>query len=108
MIDDPECLKAGKHHDIEDVQIRKSEVAVQRILTAIQRFTNPFTITDKDHLYSLASATPVAQKVEVNELQAEAASKSAKEKFIKGRFQNGSEISFFDRIKKQKLLTMEA
>ena len=39
--------------------------------------------------------------------QDEAAAKSAK-KFIKGMFQNGSETSFFDPIKKQKLLTMEA
>ena len=39
--------------------------------------------------------------------QAEAAGKSAKEKFIKGRFQNQSEMSFFDPINKQKLLTME-
>ena len=29
MIDDPECLKAGKHHVLEAVQIRKSTVAVQ-------------------------------------------------------------------------------
>ena len=40
--------------------------------------------------------------------QGEAGGKSAKEKFITNRFQNGSETSFFDSIKKQKLLTMEA
>ena len=81
---------------------------MKRTLTAIQRFTNPFTIDDKDRLYSLASDAPVAQKVEVDVFQAEAAGKSAKEKFMKCRFQNGSETSFFDLIKKQKLLTMEA
>ena len=29
MMDDPECPKAGKHHELEAAQMMKSEVAVQ-------------------------------------------------------------------------------
>ena len=45
-IDDPECPKAGKHHELEAAEIKKSEEAVQRTLTAIKTFTAPFAITD--------------------------------------------------------------
>ena len=46
LIDDPECPKAGKHHELEAAEIKKSEEAVQRTLTAIKTFTAPFAITD--------------------------------------------------------------
>ena len=107
MIDDPESPKAGKHRELEAAQIRKSEEAVQRTLIAIRSFTNPFKISDKDRLYSLASGAPVPLKAETDVLEAEVIGKAAKDKFIKERFQNGCETSFFDPIKKQKLLTME-
>ena len=106
--DDPECRKTGKHYELEAAHIRKSEMAVQQTLTAFQSFTNPFTITNKDRTYSLAFGAPVAQKIKVDVLQAEAADEAANGKFIKDRFQNGSEMSTFDSVKKQKLLTMEA
>ena len=108
MIDDPECPKAGKHRELETSHIKKSEAAVQRTMNAIKNFTNPFTIPDKDHLYSLASGAPVSQDVETDVLQAEAIGKLAKEKFVNERLAKDSESTFFDPIKKQKLLTMEA
>ncbi|KAK1904835.1 Regulation of enolase protein 1 [Dissostichus eleginoides] len=41
MIDDPEMLKAGKHRELEPAQIKKSELAVQSVISAINGFTNP-------------------------------------------------------------------
>ena len=108
MIDDPECPKAGKHRELEAAQIKKSEEAVQRTITAIRSFTDPFSIMDKDRLYSLASGAPSSSKVESDVLRAEALGKELKNDFIRERLQNGYEDSFFEPIKRQKLQTMEA
>ncbi|XP_015768310.1 PREDICTED: uncharacterized protein LOC107346954 [Acropora digitifera] len=58
LIDDPDCPKAGKHRELERAEIKKSQYAVQRTVSAVRNFTNPFSIPDKDHLYSLASGAP--------------------------------------------------
>ena len=109
LIDDPECPKAGKHRELERAEIKKSEKAVQRTISAIRNFTNPFSLVDKDHLYSLASGAPASPEVELDVLHAEATGKEAKEVFIRDRFVNGSsETLFFEPIKRQKLKTMEA
>jgi len=109
LIDDPECPKAGKHRELERAELKKSEDAVQRTISAIRNFTNPFTLADKNLLYSLASGAPVSPDVELDVLRAEAAGKEAKESFIRDRFVNGSSTAlFFEPIKKQKLKTMEA
>jgi hypothetical protein len=108
MIDDPESPKDGKQHELQAAQIRKSEEAVQRTMAAIQSFTNPFTITDKDHLYSIASGAPSSMEVELHVLRAEALGNELKKAFIKDRFQHESDKRFFDPIRRQKLLTMEA
>lgn len=107
LIDDPDCPRAGRHRELEKAEVRKSEKAVQRILTAVRNFTNPFTITDKDRLYSVASGAPIPMDVEKDVLQAEAVGKAAKTDFI-GRLQSGKPESFFDPIKRKKLKTMEA
>lgn len=109
LIDDPDCPKAGKHRELERAEIKKSEAAVQRTISAICNFTNPFSLVDKDHLYSLASGAPASLEVELDVLNAEAAGKEAKEAFIRDRFVNGSsEVLFFEPIKRLKLKTMEA
>ena len=72
------------------------------------QLSTTFTIADKDRLYSLASGAPVPREAEVDVLRAEAVGKTAKETFISERFENGCETSFFEPIKRQKLLTMEA
>lgn len=59
LIDDPDCPKAGKHRELERAEIKKSEQAVKRTMSAICNFTNPFSLVDKDHLYSLASGARV-------------------------------------------------
>lgn len=108
LIDDPDCPKAGKHRELKRAEIKKSEDAVQRTMSAVRNFTNPFTIPDKDHLYSLASGAPVSVEVEIDVLRAEALGKEAKKAFIQDRFVNGSpETQFFEPINKQTLKTME-
>ena len=93
---------------LERAEIKKSEDAVQRTMSAVRNFTNPFSIPDKDHLYSLASCAPVSVEVEIDVLCAEALGKEAKKAFIQDRFLNGSpETHFFEPISKQKLKTME-
>ena len=106
MIDDPDCPKAGKHRELEPAQIKKHEDAVQRVISAINGFTNPWTIPDKQHLYSLASGAPIDPEVEKDVLQAEAAGKAAKQQFIDERFVSKKK-EFFEPLKKQKLKTME-
>ena len=109
LIDDPDCPKAGKHRELERAEIKKSEKAVQRTISAIRNFTNPFEVVDKDHLYNLASGAPASPEVEKDVLDAEAAGKRAKDRFIQERFVIGSsESMFFEPIKRQKLKTMEA
>lgn len=109
LIDDPDYPKAGKHRELERAEIKKFEEAVKRTISAIRNFTNPFSLVDKDHLYSLASGAPASPEVEFDVLRAEAAGKEAKKVFIRDRFVNGcSEALFFEPIKKQKLKTMEA
>ena len=91
LIDEPDCPKAGKHRELERAEIKKSEDAVQRTwsISAIRNFTNPFSLVDQDHLYSLASGDPVSSEVELDVLRAETVGKEAKELFIRDRFMNG-------------------
>lgn len=107
VLQDPDGPKMGKHRELEKAAIKKSEEAVQRVFTAIKNFTNPFTIAEKDRLYSLASGAPVPIDVETDVLRAEAVGKAAKADFIRC-LQSGEPGSFFDSLKKKKLKTMEA
>ena len=72
----------------------------------VRNFNNPFTVVDKNRLYSLASGAPVPAEVEMDVLRAEAVGMAAKANFI-GRLQSAEPGSFFDPIKKKKLKTME-
>ena len=109
LIDDPECPKAGKHRELEQAEIRKSEEAVQKVICTIHNFMNPFDVPDKDHLYSLSSGAPASPEVERDVLCAEKIGKEAKEEFVRERFLNGSsENLFFEPIKRQRLKTMES
>jgi len=44
LIDDPDSPRAGRHRELEKAEVRKGEAAVQRVLTPIRSFTNPFTM----------------------------------------------------------------
>ena len=107
MIEDPDCPKSGRHRELDSSVIRKSEKAVQDTITAINNFTNPFKIADKEKLYSLASGAPVTSANEKDVLGAEALGKANKEAFKK-RFCTGSTTTYYDPITREKLLTMEA
>ena len=106
---DPDCHKGGKHREIWPAEIKKGEDAVKKTISAIKSFTNPFTISDKDKLYSIASGASVSGEIEKDVLGAEDAGKKARETFISERFKKGTaEVNFFDPVTKLKLLTMEA
>ena len=108
LIDDPDFPMAGKNRGLERAEIKKSEDAVQRTIAAICNFTNPFSLADKDHLYSLASGAPTSSNVEFDVLRTEKTGKKAKEAFIQERFMNGSsEKLFFEPIKRLYLKTMD-
>ena len=94
---------------MERAEIKKSDETVQRTISAIRNFTNPFSLVDKNRLYSLASGAPVSPEVELDVLRAEETGKEAKDAFIKDCFINGSsETLFFEPMKRQNLKTMEA
>ena len=94
--------KAGKHRELVAAEIMKSKEAVQRTLTAIKTFTDPFAITEKDRLYNITFGAPVSPEVKIDVLRADTAGKEAKKAFISNRFQNWwSEITFFEPIMRQ-------
>ena len=53
------------------LMVMKSKEAVQRTLTAIKTFADPFAITDKDRLYNITFGAPVSPEVEIDVLRAE-------------------------------------
>ena len=81
-------------------------MAVQKILSAIKSFTNPWRIVDKTKLYSLSSGYPMSESIEKDILGAETLGRSLRDKFIL-RLKGVSEEGFFDPVKRQKLATME-
>ena len=66
LIDDPDCPNVGRHHELEKAEVKNGEEAIQHILTAVRNFTNPFTIVDKDKVYSLASSAAIPMDVEMD------------------------------------------
>ena len=107
LLDDPECPISGSHRELEKAHIQKSEEAVDKVLVAIKSFTNPFTVPDKDRLYSLASGAPAQIEVEIDVLRAEAAGIQAKEAFTELLKNSAVTDTFFESIKRQKLQTLE-
>jgi len=106
--DDPDDPKGGQHRKLEKAEIRKSEEAVARTISARCSFTNPFTLSDKDRLYSIASGAPVPPEVEEDVLQAEVKGRATKETFVRERFHDGDpQKLFYEPIQKNKLKTME-
>ena len=95
MIDDPTVPKAGKHRDLEPAQVQRSEQAVQKVLTAISHFTNPFRIPDKDKLYSLASGASMSAEIEYDVMRSDALGEKLKQDFIQDRLKT-SKVSFFN------------
>ena len=53
-----DCPRAGRHCELKKAEVKKWEESVQRVLGAVRNFINPFTVADKNRLYSLASGAP--------------------------------------------------
>ena len=81
-----------------------SETAVQKILTAISHFTNPWRVLNKDRLYSLASGAPISPEIKNDVLRADELGKTLKEEFTQKRLQ--SKVSDY-RVKPQCLSSIQ-
>ena len=106
-LDDSDVPKEGRHRELHQSHIKKSEAAVLKVVSPIQNFANPWRVADKNRLHSLASGSPVSIDVENDVLGAEYLGRSLKEEFI-NRFNVGSKFNFFDPVKRRQLRTMEA
>ena len=99
--DPQDCPRAGRHCELQKAEVKKCEESVQRVLGAVRNFTDPFTVTYKNRLYSLASGAPSpwnsSWTCSEQKLWAD---------FI-GQIQSGEPGSFFDPIKKTGFKTME-
>ena len=69
IINDPNCPRARRHRELDNSEAKKGEESVQRVLDAVRNFTNPFTVADKNRIYSLASGAPVPMEVNVDVLR---------------------------------------
>ena len=97
-------LSFEKHKDLRPVEILKSELAVNATIDAIENFVNPFTISDKDHLYSLSSGLKIPEDIEKDILKAERVGNQEKQRFITERLKENDK--FFEPVKRTKLKTM--
>ncbi|KAI9541765.1 hypothetical protein NQZ68_027129 [Dissostichus eleginoides] len=106
FIKDPDCPRAGKHRELEKAEGKKGEEAIQRTIETIRNFTNPFTISDKDRLYSLASGAPVLMEVEMDVLQAETVGKRSSNGYRAEsqviQYQEQSNLAFLHLVKSQR------
>ena len=80
-------------------------MAIKSTIDAIQSFVNPFSISDKDHLYSISSGMKVPTEIETDVLRAEGFGEREKERFVNERLKANEK--FFDPIKRSNLKTME-
>ena len=79
---------------VDQSLIKKSEAAVLKVVSAIQRSKNLWRVPDKNGLNSLASGSPVSINVKNDVLVVEDLGRSLKEEFI-NRFKLGSKFHFF-------------
>jgi len=73
------------HKDIQPAEILKGERSVAKAMEAIENFSSPFEVPDRNKLYRLSSGVPVPLNVENDVLEAEKTGNTEKEKFIKER-----------------------
>lgn len=72
------------------------------VVQAINNFTSPFKIEDKDALYCLSSGAPVPSNVENDILMADEIGKKAHKEFVQQRLVD-KKVSFHAPMKKQNL-----
>ena len=71
LLGNPDVPKESSHCELHQCHITKSEVAVLKVVSAIQSLTNPCRVADKKRLYFLACGSPVSLDVENDVLGAE-------------------------------------
>ena len=96
---------SDRHRDLRPIEVKKGELAIQSTIEAVQSFVNPFSISDKEHLYSISSGMKVPTDIETDVMRAEEIGEKEKERFVNERLQPNEK--FFDPIKRTNLKTME-
>ena len=95
------------HRDTRAREKIKSERCVENTVDALRSFLNPFTVTDKEHLYSLSSGRRMPDDVEKDVLNADKRGQEEKDCFVNERLKEEGK-GFFDPVKKLKLRTMSS
>ena len=103
-----EDMHTSYHPETRAREIYRSEQAVQRAITALEGFLNPFEAPDKEHLLIISSGNTVPPAVEIDALRAEGAGRQEREMFMQNRLSPEAAVPFFTRIKKLKLLRMDS
>lgn len=84
----------GKHRDLEEAQVRKSEKAIENVMTAISHLTSHWRTPNKEKLFSFVSGAPVHADVELDVLRDDTVRKTLKKDFIQNRL-DYTAIKFF-------------
>lgn len=84
----------GKHRDLEAAQVRKSEKAIENVMTAISHLTSHWRTPNKEKLFSFVSGAPVHADVELDVLRDDTVRKTLKKDFIQNRL-DYTAIKFF-------------
>ena len=88
LLDDPDVPKECRHRELHQSHIKKSKTTVLKLVSAIQSFANPWSVVNKNRLYSQASGSPVSIDVGNDVLGAEYLGWSLKKELI-SRFKVG-------------------
>jgi hypothetical protein len=95
-----------RHKDNRQANKTASERDVQKVLTSIENFVNPFCVDNKDALYCISSGSPLEKESEQNILEANKIGQQAHTKFVNERLVEKT-ISFYAPLRKQKLKTFD-
>ena len=87
-------------------EVQKREKHVEKAMSAMQNFLNPFDVPDKGQLHCISSGAPAPAAVEKDMMAAESIGKQANQKFIKERLY--TKERFFDPVKKLNLKTFQS
>jgi hypothetical protein len=101
--------EADGHKANRPTEIRHSEEAVSKLVSAFRNFMNPFDVPDHavNQLFCLSSGKPASEIVTENMLKYVSNGEEAANKFINERLLS-NKVKFHDPLKKQRLQTFEA
>ena len=95
-----------QHRDNRESEIRKSEYVVDAAVEALNSFVNPFSGTEKEHLFCISSGQRVPSDIEKDVMNAELLGQEQKQKFIEERLK--VDEHFFDPVKRLNLKTISS